>query len=336
MFARFRGIQMDRRDIKNLSNSFNGNFATLFPGAFQVVQTDRGLTYGATPLATAGNTSTTVLTLSGTITGPYIPVLAKATNTLAIGAGATFNIYYDGVGTLPAMSGVTPTAGTPVALTGAGAGLFIAWAAGTSVTNDTWNATAAGLADQTLNGKNATQATATKQPILTIGVNGKPELLHDGVDDELDSSVGSLIGGAVPYQIIIVARRLVNTPSRAYVGGASNTGVVYCQVGSDVTMFSGSTGPSTPYSSAVQTRISATFTGSTSDSLKVGALAPVSGVSAGAQVTASRTIGTNVAMFGNMALLAVIYTPPISAGQLAAFDAALNSPAGYGVGAIAV
>jgi len=160
--------------------TFNGNLAQFFPGAYQIIQTDLGSAYSATCAPTTGNTSTTAVSLSGTASGVLVPVMAKATSSASIGAGATFSIYYDG-GTTPAMTGVTPTAGVPVALTGAGSGISLSWSAGTSVTNDSWKAAWATLADQSGNGKTYTQATATKQLIVSPGLNGRVGAQSDGV-----------------------------------------------------------------------------------------------------------------------------------------------------------
>ena len=225
MYSR-RKIHGQRRNFVN-GIPFNGNFASLFtPGTvLQSVQTDLGLTYGGTPLATAGNTSTTVLTLSGTLATVPVPIWAKSTNSASIGAGATFNIYYDGLGVTPAMTGVAPTAGVGVALTGAGAGLTLTWAAGTSVNNDSWKATCSAWADQSSNLFHYTQAGVTAQPLVGLGLNGFPALLFDGVNDSLNNNAFTLpTPGTTPTSVLLVARVDSHVLNSAVVDDNNNGG----------------------------------------------------------------------------------------------------------------
>ncbi len=193
----------------NWPASFNGSFASLFPGAFQIVQSNIGILYGSTPLASAGNTSTTIVALSGVITGTPVPVWIKATNSNIVGLsiGPTFDIYYDGAFVLAGMSGVTPISGVPIPLTGAGAGLSLTWTAGTSVASDTWKATAASWIDQSGNLKDYTMATLSRQPIVTAVVNGSPGLLFDAVDDLMVSTCNCPVPGTTPWVGFHVFRR---------------------------------------------------------------------------------------------------------------------------------
>jgi hypothetical protein len=177
---------------------------SLFPGAYQVVQTDKGLTYGGTTLATG--TTPPVGTLAGTITGAGVPIWFKCTTGGAIGSGAVFSAYADGAGTTPFMTGIAPSAGTPVALTGVGAGLTHAWAAGTAATDNVWKATCSALADQSGNGYHFTQAAPGRQPIISIGLNGKVSLLFDGVDDVFTSTCSLPAPGTTPLYGLAVYR----------------------------------------------------------------------------------------------------------------------------------
>jgi hypothetical protein len=339
LFSRIIPGRLNRRGIGVNSVTtapFKGNFATLFPGAFQVVQTDLGLTYGGTPLANAGNTSTTVLTLSGTISGAYVPVLVKATNTNAIGSGAQFSISYDSGSTF-AMTGVTPTAATPIALTGAGAGLLMAWSAGSGVANDRWQATCAGLADNSGNGKNYSQATASLQPVITIGLNGKPGLLFDGVDDYLASALAV----SLPYKIWAVFRITASSGSQAIYFGPSavSAGFFYSANGNpaiDVSQYNG--GVVANASSATLNawfRGMALFSNSAADFVKCGSLAPVTGTNSGPSIRVDAQIGA--AFLGtqpsHMELLACAWIAGGANTSIA--DAATNTVFGYGIGAIA-
>ncbi len=176
-------------------------------GAYQVTQFDIGLLYGSVPLATAGNTSTTILSLTGTVSGVAGPVWFVATNTSVIGAGATFNVYCDGAGVTPTMTGVTPTVGVPVALTGAALGLSVTFAAGTSVNADSWKATAATTTDISGNLKDYTMATANRQPVVTTGLNGCPGLSFDAVNDYMSSSCNLPVPGTTAWIGLHVLRR---------------------------------------------------------------------------------------------------------------------------------
>ncbi len=304
------------------------HFASLFPGAFQVLQTDLGLSYGAAMLPNAGNTSSAGMALSGSIVGVPIPVWITV-----VDSSGHANIYFDGLGVTPAMAGVTAVSGVPIALSGAGAGLSITPSAGGIFPGSTWKATCAGWLDQSGHGNDATQPAQTRQPVITKGLNGKPGLLFDGVDDYLQSLVGSLL--SFPYQIVIVGRFL-NTALAAQplVGGFAAAGTIYIPSGAQVSTYNGSAVAFALPSTTAPTRFSATFTNSTSDSLIAGA-ASATGTNAGPTMQPQHQIAANTdfAQFGNVEIFTVTYTPPTS---LAAFNAAINSPAGYGPGAIAV
>lgn len=317
---------------------FNGIFAPLFPGAFGIWQSNLGLTYGGTPLANAGNTSTTVLSLTGSLATAPIPIWWKATNTAAIGAGATFDIFYDGAGVTPAMSGVTPTAGTPVALTGAATGLSTTWAAGNSVSGDIWKATCSALADQSGNGKTLSQGVAAQQPIVVSGLNGKVFVQFDSTNDFLLSTLLLAQPATTNVSIYTVLASATNGAQPIYLGVAST--VTITGPTTNVRMYAGA-GLVNGSTMALNTftRIYSEFTGSTADSNKVGSNAPVTGTSAGNASTPSGfawgdyTGGTFPS--GTTQVVTAV-GPKLTAAQLAAIDAAVNSPGGYGPGAIVV
>jgi hypothetical protein len=332
-----RGAYMSRRSGTRTGAPFNGNFATLFPAAFQVFQSDRGLTYGATPLATAGNTSTTVLTLSGAITGPYVPVLVKATNSATIPA-ATFSISFDNGSTF-SMTGVTPTAGVGIPLTGAGAGLTLTWAAGTGVTNDTWNATSSAAADQTANGNNYSQATAAKQPTLGALLNGKPGLQFLQARATFMSSALNLAAPATTNVSLYTVFTASPFAGQQIFMGSNNAITLLSGTGAlnNLIQFCSSSGPTSTALTGVPTRVRATFTGSVNDLLKVGPAADITGANSGNTVSTGFALaaGSNGGVFpGNVTIYLMVLCPTMSAAQLAMVDAAINSAAGYGVGAV--
>lgn len=290
----------------------------------QSVQTDLGLTYGGTPLAAAANTSTTVLTLTGSLATVPVPILAKSTITLAVGSGAQFSIYYDG-GTTPAMVGVTPTAGVPIALTGAGTGLLIAWAAGSSVTNDTWQATCAGLADQSGNAKDYSQAGATQQPVLTVGLLGKPGLLFDGANDVLNSALALVAPGTTPHYFWAVFRQITWTASDHLIGDAGVAGLQVFQRTASPTMAANNGAAAADIAAPALltwTDCELQDTNSAGDTTKIGTTTIVhnNGNSAGTGVLMA---GHNGAQFGNVEVLAMGFCTTLP--NWAAFRAAVTS-----------
>lgn len=325
----------DRRtDRRKSPSGFNGNFASLFPGAFAVWQSDRGLSYGGALLATAGNTSTTTLTLSGTILGQYVPIWVKATSN-SPGLG-TFDIYYDGAFATPAMSGVVPTVGVPVALTGAGAGLSITWALGSTVTNDTWKATYSALADQSGNGKTAIQATASQQPLVAMGLNGKVAIGFDAVNDLLTSTLNLVAPSITNFSIYTILAAPAGGTQPIYMG-ISSAPTLVGPVG-NVRQYDGALVNAGTMAANTYTRIYAEFTGSTSDSLKVGANAAVTGASSGNVGGNGFALGdyTGGTFPSGITKMLTVVGPKLTAAQLAAIDAAVNSVAGYGVGGVVV
>jgi hypothetical protein len=316
---------------------FNGDFASLFPGALQSLQSDRGLTYGGTPLPTTGNTSTTALTLTGSLATKPVPIWWKAENTLAIGAGASFSVYYDGLGVTPAMNGVTPVAATPVPLTGAASGLSATWSAGNSVLNDTWKATGSALADQTANALHYSQASATLQPIVALGLNGFASLLFDGVDDFLQSALDLPAPGTTPTFVWAVYRIISNaTGNGAIIASTSLGAAIYSPIGVRSTgQFNGTARNINAGSNGgAWVRTEALFSASAADYVRCGATLAAAGLSAGnSDPAAARFIAGGA---GNtphsVELLAAIHTPYLpSAAVLAAANAAIATQYGGSV-----
>jgi len=315
-------------------NRFNGNFASLFPGAYQVIQSDLGLTYGGQTLASG--TTPPVGSLTGALTTPPVPLWFKCTNAAPIG-GAVFNAYADGLGVTPFMTGIVPTAGVPVALTGPCTGLSHAWAAGTAALDNVWKATSAAQADQSGNGKHASQAVPASQPVITAGLNGKVGLLFDGVNDYIQSTVGTLF--TTSYLILVVGRITgAAVGSNAIVSGSPGNyaGTIYQDTAGTFSQYASGLGNSVAFFNTTNQRWAAKFTNSAADSLRIGSLATVTGVSAGGAASATRTIGASgdPGQYAKFEMFSVIYLP--TATDYSAFDAALNSAGGYGSGAIAI
>lgn len=302
------------------------NFGGYFQGRaiWQTFQTDQGFTYGGTLRAVAGNTSTTVVTLTGAPTGGTIPIRAKATNTLAVGAGAQFSIYSDG-GTTPFMTGVTPTAATPVALTGVGAGASLTWSAGTGVTNDAWDATCAGLAD--LNGitaANLVQANVTKQGIVTVGVNGRRGILLDGVDDFYSYQLASIVAPATQPVFFWLAFKQATYAGKGVLADPSGAACLVFGTGSTpgLQLYDGSFGPANSGAAIGSlVRLEAYFDGSTGSFLKLGSTQDTPGNCGNAASSINRYIGSQggTVQFANIEFYAggVVTGLPSAAERLA-------------------
>ncbi len=312
--------------IANLA--FNGDFSTIFPGALQSVQTDRGLTYGGTTLASNGGGP--IGTLTGTLATTPVPILFTCTNGAAIGSGATFSASYDG-GATSAMTGITPAVGVPVALTGAATGLSHAWAAGTAVLNDTWTATCSALADQSGNLRHYSQASPAAQPTITVGMSGKPGLLFNGTTQFLRSTFTTPNPTTNPFLYFIVFRHLAWAANNAIVSDGAHTSLAQRGSSPIIQMALTSFGCQAPLALNTWGVGEAALTNSTSDYVRMGAAAAVTGTSAGngagsGSVDLAHT--SLFAQFTNMEILALVVAPMQST---AAARAAVASFYGGGV-----
>lgn len=317
------------------ATAFNGNFASLFTGVLQSVQTDLGMTYGGTPLPTAGNTSTTALTLTGSLATVPVPIWVKATNTLAIGSGAQFNIYYDGTGTTPTMTGMTPSAGTPLPLTGAGTGLSLTWSAGNSVTNDTWKAVSSALADQSGAALHYSQASPSLQPLLTTGLNGFPGLLFDGINDYFSSSL-NLPASSVTPSGILAAFRCPSFVAAGKIFSMSAAAADPCELATaDAANLVARNGnsPTIAHTYNVWSRARIDFSNQASDVLRIGNTQVVGNIGAGSAQSGRNIGGFSGSFFpAQIELLSLLYlNRAVTAGDQALYDAALATKYGGGV-----
>jgi len=146
---------------------FDGNFASLFPGAFAVVQSDLGVNYGAVMRPNETNTSGVAFALTGAAPDVPVPIWIKIT------APGLANIYYDGLGVTPVRTGAPVFDSASILLTGAAAGLAITPGVGSQVPGDIWKATCARLNDQSGNNNNFRDPGFGYQPLtIANGPNG--------------------------------------------------------------------------------------------------------------------------------------------------------------------
>jgi hypothetical protein len=282
------------------------------------MQSDIGVTYDTAVTLNAGGTSTSVVTLGGTLTNAQVPVLVKATNSATVGSGATFDISYDGGSTF-AMTGVTPTAATPVALTGTGigAGRTLTWAAGTGVTNDTWEAYAAGWADGATSPHNATATTAAKRPKITVGTGGKPGLLGNGTSTAFTTTLILPQPSVTPTHIYVVGRAPTNPASNRCIAGAAGGASIFFGIGTGpvLNQYDGTFANSSAFVANTWYAFQGGFTGGVSDYTKAGSAVAVNGGNAGNNTPAAGVclLSANVGFYANFEILAVwIANQPIA------------------------
>lgn len=309
-FNRMPGARNNRGRIPDGNGPVN--LASFLPGAYQSFQTNLGFTYGGSLLPLAGNTATTTVSLTGSLSGVAVPIKVRATNSASIGSGATFNIYYDG-GTTPVATGVTPSAGVPVALTGAATGLSVTFTAGTSVNNNEWDATCAAIADQTGNGWHFSQATASLQPIVGVGVNGIPSIRFGIGAEKLDSLLNMPAPGTTPWAMAAVLRTNTYIGSGRMIGavGAANTCMLWTPSSPNLAIFNGLTaGVSGQLAAGTWGAVDCAFTNSTADYCRPGTGPGTTGSNAGNSSSTGRRIGfdgTNPT--GLFDLLALAHVP---------------------------
>jgi hypothetical protein len=313
-----------------LSAPFGGDFASLFPGAYQVLQSDRGLTYGGTLLANAANTSTTVVTLTGSLATAPVPIRVKSSISASVGAGAAFDVSFDGGATYP-VTLIVPSVATPVALPTPALGLSLTWSAGTGVINDTWDATHAANADQSGNAKNFSQPVAIKQPIVGVGINGKASLLTLAARNLVAESTLALAApGTQNRTQYFVFRCTANEASQQdFFGGSASgglAGIVFAPTGNFATslrQYSGSAGAILAgLSVGTWYRGIAVGTNSTSDLLRVGPNV-ATGTNSGNAAMADFFVGSGGLLYPSSCEVMLSVWMPGAITSFAAADAAV-------------
>lgn len=309
--------------------TFSGDFGALFTGVLTSVASHVGLVEGTTLLHSAG--SGPVLTFSGTRTGS--PTAITVTCPTTGGARGTWlGLVTYGDGSTQAF-----TSAATVALTGLGAGLTLNIATGTAVTTDVWKATAATWTDQSGAGKNFTEATASLQPVIAVGPNGKACVKFDGVDDTMSAAVGLAAPGTTPYTYLAAVRIDAWSSNTCIIGADSFVARVMMEGSSPQIKQGNSGGNLVTGGPAVGAfgRLIAEYTNSASDLIKFGSV-PVNGTSAAEN---SSTFAITLATTGSLAAGAVSFLHFIAlnnvptAPQLSAYDAAIASF--YGAGNVA-
>jgi len=316
--------------------AFNGQYASLFPGAFLVAQTDLNLAFSGTLRPNAANTGTAGINLSGNFLGPRVPITVVNVDVTPV----LFDIYFDG-GIVPAMTNINLGIGLPTPLTGAGAGISLTRTAGTVGFEDNWRATASVLLDQSGGGWHYSQATDSLRSVVTPGLNGKPGLLFEG--QQWMQSLLSL--SSYPFQVCFVGRIIPTGAQTSICGGVGPPGAyqggIITQAGTTQSLqqYNGGAalGALAPAPLVPMLVVGTYDAVGANSNLKVGSSAPVAagGDIGGSSVTGGtpRRIGSvDATRQSNFELFLITIAPPLA--SLAPLIAALNSPQGYGTGAI--
>jgi len=306
-------------------SAFSGNFATLFPGAYQVVQTDLGLTYGGT--MRASGTTPPVITLTGALVGSPVPIRITVGVTGALGVW-TFQVSYDGGGTIAQVG----TSAATVPLVGAGLGLSINIAAGNAAGDNVWLATCSALADQSGNALDYTQATANNQPVVGVGLNGKASLIGNGVSMLMGSSFNAPTPGITPYYTWAVFREVSFTLNRSLFGhgaAGNNSNVYFTGTSTNMIAFNGASVTNAGVTVGSWLETERVASNNAADTFKVGPTT-VSGNAGNLGCTGTQIFASGGGTIGNFELLALAFTPNLP--DWAAVRAAINGSAGYGVG----
>lgn len=183
-------------------------------------------------------------------------------------------------------------------------------------------------ADQSGNGKHYSQATTTQQPKTTVGLNGFPGVLFDGVDDYLASALNLPSPSTTPTWIGLVFRQITWLTQSYVVGDSAAQGHLIYQnnASPQLRQYDGVSGN---LNGAIALNTwectDAQYQNTTADYLRRAA-SIVTGASAGNLASTGRGLGasTNNFNFSNIEVLAAIYVSGVpSAGQLAAWRAAV-------------
>jgi len=303
------------------------DFAALFPTAYQVLQSDRGLSYGAVMRADPGNTSGVSFALTGATPAVPVPIWIKITSF------GRASIYYDGLGITPTMTNVVVSDSVPIVLADAGSGMAITPGVGSQVTGNIWRATCSGLNDQSGNGRHAIQLTPSKQPLVAVGRNGKPEILFGGGSENLRANFLPPAGtmGYLVYRII--SGGSFNYIVDSNPGAGSNGYSIFINGGAhSVFGYSGAYLPGGDIGLNAYNRTVIRWNAAAS-SIKLGSNPITSGdVGPLVPLVGMRTLGcrSDESSGANIGLFAIVHCPP---QPYAAADAAINAaPSGYGPG----
>jgi len=324
-FAR-RGFASNRRGIGDAAGAFNGNFNSIFPAAYQSVQTDIGLTYGGTMLA--AGTAPPVLTLTGSVAGVAVPIRVEATSSGALGVWQG-KVSYDGGSSFPQ----TFTSAATIPLTAGATGLTLNIAAGnaTGPADNFWLATCSALADQSGNAAHYSQATPANQAVITPGLNGCPGLLLDGTNDDFGSTLSQPAPGTQKWCVFGVFKHITwNTNDVPFASRNTADGLTSSGVTPQMVFFNGSSIPANngaTLGSWVEFEVELQNTAA--DRLKLGTVT-TTGIAGNAVLLNPRIGSLGGSRFSNMEFLALVYVP--GTPNFAAARAAVTAK--YGVSVI--
>lgn len=334
-FAR-RGFSSNRRKIGDavITSSAPSTPLTIIASVpvAQWVRSDLGVTLGGTLLASG--TTPPVITLTGSFLGPTPTLRVACSGGGALGAW-TGAVSYDGGATIAQVF----TSGATQPLVGLGNGVTLNIAAGTASVDNVWLATVATLADQSGNGRDFTQGTASAQPtyIANTALNLQSILAFDGVAQFLSSAWVRAAPATTNQWISAIVRQVSWTAARQIISdSAANSYQALRQVGASPAMTQinpTSVNSNNALALATWGRAEVLFTGSVSDYLKLIAN-KVTGASAGNNAGTGTRLGSgNGASFAACLILETIVTLGApTAGEISNIDTYYTNR--YGVGLV--
>jgi len=287
---------------------------------------------GATPIASG--TTPPALTLTGSVaTNPALRVEVQTTGTDGV-ATYRYGAANDGTtSTWIEQNLVVPAGGGTYAAIGTLAGLTFNFPAGSYTNDNVYQGTASAWQDQ----KNLTtyaQATAAKQPRILLNSGGRIGLRGDGINDSmLEPTLDLPAPNVTPTFIWFVVRQVTFTLNEVLFDcgpGTEGATVLTTAVSPGIGQYCGSTvNSSNGATVGALIRGYASFTGTTSDAVKLGAAAVVTGASAG---VANPSAGVrlfaafNDTAFSNFDAATVLYFNAAPSGaELSALDTAASS-----------
>lgn len=234
------------------------------------LQADTGITIGGTPLA--AGTSPPAVTWSGALTAAanYVPFLQC--DGAGVRAVATFKVSWDGGSTF-ALTGQPIASGSLALTTPLGNTLTVSFPSAAYLTDNTYTATCSAWLDQSGNGLDFSNATASSQPTIISGaLNGHLGLKFDGTDDFIRATTTAVAPGTKPAFLWMLMKHSTWTSGDKICGG-SNNGLVIFQSATTpkLRQFTGTNAGQASLTLGTYKRVQAFYTNSTTDFIQAGA-----------------------------------------------------------------
>jgi len=257
------------------------------------------------------------------LAAPLVQITSKNFNSSTVASvdnvGAAFlktSLFHQLVTSVPVLQAVQANVG--VSLNGAGVSFW---------------------ADQSGKGKHYSQSTVASQPLYNpTGVNGRPTITFDGVDDFLTSSLQLDLPGTKPTFLWLAFRQITWTNNDRIVGDGTNPNIMllFQSTGSPGINIYNSFSPTVNIGATIGSwvRVEALFGNATTDYLKAGASTQTGTATGNSPPSGIQEIGraTSSSLCSNIEVIAVLYFSGLpTTAELAALSAAAVTYGGSGV-----